>query len=121
MMKKAALALFGLIFAVALLTPPKANAQVAFGVTVGPRVVSPYAYVGPAYPYDYGYYPGYYAGYGYAPYWGGYYGGYGRRYYGYEGRGYYRGGYDHDRGYARGGYGHGGGYARGGGHGYGHR
>jgi hypothetical protein len=42
MFKKAALALFGLIFSIALITPQKADAQVV--VRVAPR---PYVYVAP--------------------------------------------------------------------------
>jgi hypothetical protein len=114
MIKKAALALFGLVFAMALITPQKANAQVSLGVTVGP-IVRPYAYVAPYPAYGYGYHgSNYYApGYVYAPSYGyGYYGrgyGYGYRHDGDRYRGGYRGGregYEH-RGYARG-YGHGG-------------
>jgi hypothetical protein len=138
MIKKSVLALFGLIFAIALATPQKANAQVAFGIGVGPVGVN----VGPGYygPYPNCYYaPGYYypncAGY-VAPYSvGGYYGGfYGHRGY-YGGRGYYgrgerfehggyRGGYARGGNYAHAGnYGHAGGYGRGGygGHGGGRR
>jgi hypothetical protein len=65
MLKKSVAALFGLVFAVALITPPKANAEVVIGVGVGARpaygyVVArphPYAYVAPA-PYV-AYAPGY--------------------------------------------------------------
>jgi hypothetical protein len=46
MLKKTALALFGLVFAMALITPPKANAQVVAGVGVAPFVPRPpYGYV----------------------------------------------------------------------------
>jgi hypothetical protein len=54
MIKKAALALFSLVFGVGVVAPQKANAQVGFGVYVAPRpvyvaprpvvVVPPYAY-----------------------------------------------------------------------------
>jgi hypothetical protein len=57
MIKKAAMALFGLIFAVGLMTPAKANAQVVVGVA--PR---PYVYVAPPVVYGPGYYAGYYPG-----------------------------------------------------------
>jgi hypothetical protein len=65
MLKKWVAALFGLVFAMALITPPKANAEVAVRVGVGARpgygyVVArprPYVYVAPA-PYM-GYAPGY--------------------------------------------------------------
>jgi hypothetical protein len=65
MLKKSILALFGLVFAMALITPPKANAEVVVGVGVGARpaygyVVArprPYVYVAPA-PYV-AYAPGY--------------------------------------------------------------
>jgi hypothetical protein len=65
MLKKTVLALFGLVFAMALITPPKANAEVVIGVGVGARpaygyVVArprPYVYVAPA-PYV-AYAPGY--------------------------------------------------------------
>ena len=68
MIKKAALALFSMIFAVALMTPQKANAQVVVGVA--PR---PYVYVAPPV-----YAPGYYY---HRPYYA-YRGYYGPRYYG---------------------------------------
>lgn len=67
MIKKMALGLFSLVFAMALVAPPKANAAVVVGVGVGPRagygvVVArprPYLYVAPA-PYGTGYvYPPY--------------------------------------------------------------
>ena len=46
MLKKTVLALFGLVFAMALITPPKANAQVVAGVGVAPFVPRPsYGYV----------------------------------------------------------------------------
>ena len=65
MLKKSVAMLFGLVFAMALITPPKANAQVIVGVGVGARpaygyVVArprPYAYVAPAPYVTYG--PGY--------------------------------------------------------------
>jgi hypothetical protein len=70
MLKKSLAALFGLVFAMALLTPPKANAEVIVGVGVGARPVygyvaarpRPYVYVAPA-PYV-----AYAHGYGYSPY-----------------------------------------------------
>jgi hypothetical protein len=49
MIKKTVLALFSLVFALALITPAKANAQVV--VRVAPR---PYVYVAPPYPAYYG-------------------------------------------------------------------
>ena len=75
MLKKSALALFGLIFAVALLAPAQATAQVSVGIGIGvgsPAVIAPpaygyvvvpparYAYVAPPYaPYAPTYvYPG---------------------------------------------------------------
>jgi hypothetical protein len=66
MLKKSLAALFGLAFAMALLTPPKANAEVIVGVGVAARpgygyVVArphPYAYIAPA-PYV-AYEPGYF-------------------------------------------------------------
>jgi len=46
MLKKTVLALFGLVFAMALITPPKANAQVVVGAGVAPFVPRPaYGYV----------------------------------------------------------------------------
>ena len=55
MLKKSIVALFGLLFAMALITPPKANAAVAVGIGVGPAYVGvgrpyvrPYAYAAPA-------------------------------------------------------------------------
>jgi len=65
MVKKTVLALFGLVFAMALIVPAKANAEVVVGVGVGARpgygvvVVHPrpYAYVAPAPYVSYG--PGY--------------------------------------------------------------
>ncbi len=82
-------AMFAKVFTVGLLAgafaiaaPTKADAQVAFGVRVGPVAVYhrppvyPPAYVGPAYGYGYGY------GYGYRP---GFYGrpyGFDHRFYG---------------------------------------
>jgi hypothetical protein len=74
MVKKAALALFGLIFAVALAMPKKADAQVV--VRIAPR---PYVYVAP------GYYGPHYAYRPYVPY--GVY--VGPRYYGHYGYRYY--------------------------------
>jgi hypothetical protein len=52
MLKKSVVMLFGLVFAVALITPPKANAEVVIGVGVGARPA--YGYVA-ARPYPYGY------------------------------------------------------------------
>jgi hypothetical protein len=82
MIKKTVLALFSLVFAMALVAPPKANAAVVVGIGVGPRpaygfVVAhprPYVYVAPAPYVAYG--PGYVAPYvypgrvvvGYRPY-----------------------------------------------------
>jgi hypothetical protein len=65
MLKKSVAVLFGLVFAMALITPPKANAEVVIGLGVGARpaygyVVArprPYVYVAPA-PYV-AYSPGY--------------------------------------------------------------
>jgi hypothetical protein len=65
MLKKSMLALFGLVFAMALITPPKANAAVVVGVGVGASPgygyavarPHPYAYVAPV-PYV-AYSPGY--------------------------------------------------------------
>ncbi len=65
MVKKSVVALFGLLFAMVLITPPKANAAVVVGVGVGARpaygyVVArprPFGYVAPA-PYV-AYAPGY--------------------------------------------------------------
>jgi len=53
MLKKTVSALFGLVFALALITPPKANAEVVVGVGVAGRpvygyVVRPHVYVAPA-------------------------------------------------------------------------
>jgi len=48
MLKKSLLAVFGLAMALAFVTPPKAHAGVAIGVTVGAPV-----YVRPVYPYPY--------------------------------------------------------------------
>lgn len=76
MLKKAALALFGLIFAVGLAMPTKADAAVVVGVA--PR---PYVYVGPGYYGPHFAYRPYYAP--YRVYVGpGYYRHYGYRYYG---------------------------------------
>lgn len=55
MMKKAAMALFGLIMAVGIAAPAKANAQVV--VRVAPR---PYVYVGAPVVYGPGWYAPYY-------------------------------------------------------------
>ena len=65
MVRKSVAALFGLVFAVALITPPKANAEVVIGVGVGARPAygyavvrpRPYVYVAPA--PDAAYAPGY--------------------------------------------------------------
>lgn len=65
MFKKTVLALFALLFAMALITPPKANAEVVIGVGVGARPgygyvavrPRPYVYAAPA-PYM-AYAPGY--------------------------------------------------------------
>jgi hypothetical protein len=69
MVKKSVPALFGLVFAMALITPPKANAEVVIGVGVGARPA--YGYVA-ARPYPYGYvapapYVAYGQGYVYPP------------------------------------------------------
>jgi hypothetical protein len=56
MFKKTVVALFGLLFAMALITPPKANAEVGIGVGVAARPAygyiavrpRPYIYVAPA-------------------------------------------------------------------------
>lgn len=83
MYKKIMLTVMGLIFAVALASPAKANAQVAIGVRVGPPVVRPYVYVGPPYVYGRVYVgPRYYGPYYYGPR-------YYPRYYGHP-YGYYR-------------------------------
>ncbi|MGA3125951.1 MAG: hypothetical protein ABSD13_04495 [Candidatus Korobacteraceae bacterium] len=103
MIKKTALALFSLLFALALITPPKANAEVVVGVGVAPRpaygyVVArhrPYAYVapvpyvayGPGYVYPPVVYPNVVVGLGYA---GGYARPYGYRYAGPRGYGWRR-------------------------------
>ncbi len=97
MLKKSLLALFGLVFAMALITPPKANAAVIFRVGVGPVVVgnapvvvAPVPYVAPApyvayepgYVYPPAVYPNVVVGVGYARPYGYRYGGwhgYGRR------------------------------------------
>ena len=50
MLKNSFLAVFGLLLALAFMTPPKADAQVAIGVTIGGPV-----YARPIYPYGYGY------------------------------------------------------------------
>jgi hypothetical protein len=52
MLKKSVAMLFGLVFAMALITPPKANAEVVIGVGVGARPA--YGYVA-ARPHPYGY------------------------------------------------------------------
>ena len=54
MLKKSVLALSGLVFAMALITPPKANAEVVIGV--GVRAHPAYGYV-VARPRAYGYSP----------------------------------------------------------------
>jgi len=48
MIKKTVLALFSLVFAMALVAPPKANAAVVVGIGVGPGpgYVAPYVYPG---------------------------------------------------------------------------
>ncbi len=56
MLKKTVAALFGLVFALALITPAKANAEIIVGVGVGARPVGgyvvarprPYVYVAPS-------------------------------------------------------------------------
>lgn len=54
MLKKTVLALFGLVFAMALITPPKASAGVVVGVGVAPFVPAPaYGYVVQPRPYVY--------------------------------------------------------------------
>jgi hypothetical protein len=50
MLRKSLFAVFGLLLALAFVNPPKANAGVAIGVTVGGPV-----YARPIYPYDYAY------------------------------------------------------------------
>jgi opacity protein-like surface antigen len=67
MLKKAAFALFGLVLAVTLMSPPKAAAQVHVGVRIGsPVVVQPAPYVVYDEPYyvahnwNSGYHDGYY-------------------------------------------------------------
>ncbi len=69
MLKKAALAVFGLVLTVTLMAPPKAAAQVHIGVSIGspaPVVVQPAPYVVYEQPYivahywDSGYHEGYY-------------------------------------------------------------
>ena len=93
MIKKAALALFGLICAIGITAPQKANAQVGVGVYVGPRpvYVAPRpVVVAPAYAYTF-YAPGrvFVGGYWY-PRW------YAYRHFGYRayyGRPYYRHGW----------------------------
>jgi hypothetical protein len=47
MLKKSVAALFGLVFAIALITPPKANAEVVVGVGVGVRPGYGYVVAGP--------------------------------------------------------------------------
>jgi hypothetical protein len=83
MVKKNLFAAFGLAIALAFVTPPKAHAQVSFGVTIGGpvyvRPVRPYPFVyappvvyPPAYVYPQPYfYPGpvVYGGYYRRPYW----------------------------------------------------
>ncbi len=91
MFKKSLFVLFGLILAVALAAPVKANAQVSFGISVGGPYAGGYVAVAPypayngycASPYyfssGYCYAPSYYRPYYARPY--GYYGYYGRHYY----------------------------------------
>lgn len=75
MVKKAAVALFGLIFAVALAMPAKANAAVVVGIASRPYVYVAPGYYGPHYVYR--------PYYGYRAYVGPrYYGHFGCRYYG---------------------------------------
>jgi hypothetical protein len=76
MYKKAALALFGLVFAVALIAPPKATAQIHIGVRIGSPepygmvVVQPAPYVEydnayfVSHNWNSGYHEGYYYGHG---------------------------------------------------------
>jgi hypothetical protein len=69
MLKKSVAALFGLVFAMAFITPPRANAEVMIGVGVGAHPA--YGYV-VARPYTYGYiapapYVAYGPGYVYPP------------------------------------------------------
>lgn len=76
MLKKAALALFGLVFAVTLMTPPKAEAQIHIGVRIGSPepygmvVVQPAPYVAyddayfVSHNWNSGYHDGYYYGHG---------------------------------------------------------
>ncbi len=75
MMKKVILALFGLVFTVALIAPPKASAQVRIGIGVGLPgyvVVQPShyyaapAYYGPSYAYAAPVYGGGWYGRGYS-------------------------------------------------------
>jgi hypothetical protein len=63
MLKKSLFAVFGLVLALAFVTPPKAHAGVAIGVTVGGPV-----YARPAYPYAYAYPRPYVPAYAYRPY-----------------------------------------------------
>jgi hypothetical protein len=70
--KKSIVALLGLLFAIALITPPKANAAVVIGVGpayvgIGRHYVRPYAYVAPA-AYVPAPYVAYGPGYVYPPY-----------------------------------------------------
>ena len=112
MMKTTMLAMFGLLFAMVLMAPAKANAQVvvgvrpvagvAFGVTVAPApyvvAPAPYAVYGPGYVYPA---PGVVVGYRPYPYRYGYYDGWRGGYYrGYVGHGYYGHGY-YGRGWRR--------------------
>jgi hypothetical protein len=69
MLKKAALALFGLVLAITFMAPPKAMAQVHVGIAIGaPVVVAPAPYVEYDEPYfvahnwSYGFHDGYYYG-----------------------------------------------------------
>jgi hypothetical protein len=76
MFKKIALALFGLVIAITLISPPKATAQIRFGVRIGSPepygtvVVQPAPYVVYDEPYyvshnwNSGYHEGYYYGHG---------------------------------------------------------
>jgi hypothetical protein len=69
MLKKAALALFGLVLAITFMAPPKAMAQVHVGIAIGaPVVVAPAPYVEYDEPYfvahnwNSGFHDGYYYG-----------------------------------------------------------
>jgi hypothetical protein len=63
MLKKTLFAVFGLAMVLAFVTPEKAHAGVAIGVTVGGPV-----YARPAYPYAYAYPRPYVPAYAYRPY-----------------------------------------------------